>query len=430
MLSGTLGVWAAGPADAHRYPFEVWAVDQSGNAGTLYIYDGALMDTRAARATPAVLSLDSSVTPLCVARTGSAPVRAHMLGLNSAHTHLIVSYVATGHVVFIETASRTPVACIDVGVQAHAAFASPDNRYVFVANQNGKLFQRISTDYATNTFTLEHAATLNLATCITPNGFPCEDPALRPDNAPICPVIDSSSRLVFVTLRGGGLFVLDGTTTPMSIVAEYDLSRVNPNGCLGVESNGKMYINSGGGTAANPLEEDIYSFPLAGYPAVGFNPPNTPASMVILDNENGDSHGGVRLPAKRGKFLWVADRMNNLVRVIDTEANALVNTFSLISRHSADPTPDLLDVNPNGQYVYMALRGPCPLTGNSLAFNNAVGATPGVGVVAVREGGVTGAMVAIAPISNPSASFTCASVGGSPMLSERADVHSLLVVRR
>jgi DNA-binding beta-propeller fold protein YncE len=352
-----------------------------------------------------------------------------MLGLNSSHTHLILSYVATGHVVFIETATRTPVACIDVGAQAHAAFASPDDQYVFVANQNGKLFQRINTDYATNTFTLDNAATLDLATCITPNGFACQDPVLRPDNAPICPVIDSSSRLVFVTLRGGGLFVLDGTTTPMSIVAEYDSATVNPNGCLGVESNGNMYINSGGGTAANPMEEDIYSFPLAGYPTLGFNPPNTPAPAVILNNDNGDSHGGVRLAPQQGKFVWVADRMNNVVRVIDTETDALVNTFSLSSRHSTDPSPDLMDVNPNGQYVYAALRGPCPLTGNSLAVNNAVGATPGVGVLAIQKGGFTGKLVAVAPISNPSAPFTCTTVGGSPTLSEQADVHSLLVVR-
>lgn len=430
LCAGSGVMWLSAVDAAGWRPFEVWAVDQSGAAGTLYIYDGAQMTDEAANATPAVLSLDALVAPLCVAQTGSAPIRGHMLGLNSSHTHLILSYVATGHVVFIETATRTPVACIDVGVQAHAAFASPDDQHVFVANQNGKLFQRISTDYATNTFTLDNAATLDLATCTTPNGFPCQDAALRPDNAPICPVIDSSSRLVFVTLRGGGMFVLDGTTTPMSIVAEYDAATVNPNGCLGVESRGRMYMNSGGGTAANPQEEDIYAFPLAGYPNTGFNLPNTPAPTVILNNDNGDSHGGVRLLSHQGKFVWVADRMNNRVRVIDAEANALVNTFSLSSRHSPDPSPDLMDVNPNGQYVYAALRGPCPLTGNALALNNAVGATPGVGVFAIQKGGFTGKLVAVAPISNPAAPFACATVGGNPTLSERADVHSLVVVRQ
>ena len=78
-----------------------------------------------------------------------------------------------------------------------------------LANQNGKLYERINTDYASNSFALDPAATIDLATCTTPNGEPCQSPALRPDNAPICPIIDSSSVLNFVTLRGGGLFVIE-----------------------------------------------------------------------------------------------------------------------------------------------------------------------------------------------------------------------------
>jgi DNA-binding beta-propeller fold protein YncE len=429
MLAGL--VWHVGdvrPTSASRPPgFEVWAIDQGVDAGTLYVYTGDDMDQHADQAIPKVIDLNSMVTPLCVAQTGTAPVRAHMLGLNSTHTHAILSYVVTGHVVFFDTATRQPLTCIDVGVQAHAAFASPDDRYVFVANQNGKLFQRITTDYDTNTFVLDNAATLNLATCTTPNGVLCESPGIRPDNAPICPTIDGTSRLVFVTLRGGGMLVLDGTTTPMRIVAEYDVAHVNPNGCAGFESHGLMYINSGGGTPANPTEEDIYSFALDGYPTTGFNPPNTPAPHVLV-NQDGDSHGGVGMLKRHGKYLWVADRFDNEVVVINTKQDVVVHTFSLLSQHSSDPTPDLMDISPDGKFVYAALRGPCPVTGNAPAVNNAVGATPGVGVIKVQAGGFTGQVVAVAPISNPSAPFTCATVGGTPTLTERADMHTLKVV--
>ena len=71
------------------------------------------------------------------------------------------------------------------------------------------------------------------ATCTTPSGRPCEDPTLRPINWPICPIIDSSSTYGFVTLRGGGMFVVNAKTTPMSIVAEYDKATVRGNGCGG-----------------------------------------------------------------------------------------------------------------------------------------------------------------------------------------------------
>jgi hypothetical protein len=40
---------------------------------------------------------------------------------------------------------------------------APDEPYVVVANQNGRLLQRISTDYETSTFALEAGATLDLA---------------------------------------------------------------------------------------------------------------------------------------------------------------------------------------------------------------------------------------------------------------------------
>ena len=65
------------------------------------------------------------------------------------------------------------------------ATPSPDGTYVTVANQNGKLFERIRTDYATNTFVHDTAATLDLATCTTPNGLACQDdrtcgPTTRP----------------------------------------------------------------------------------------------------------------------------------------------------------------------------------------------------------------------------------------------------------
>lgn len=417
------------PLYADTQSFEVWAIDQSGTAGKLYIYDGHDLNDEAATAVPEVVDLGGAVASLCQTQTGTAPLRAHMLMFDPSHSVAILSYVATGHVVFIDGVTRAPLWCIDVGAQAHAAFPSPDGSYVVVANQNGKLLQRISADFDTNTFSLDNPATINLATCTTPNGAACEDAALRPDNAPICPAIDSSSRLVFVTLRGGGMFVVDGTNTPMNIIAEYDKGTVHPNGCGGLEKGGKMYINSGGGTAANPTESDLYSFPLSGYPSTGFNAPNTPAPTTIFSKDTGnhDSHGAVLNVAKQGRYLWVADRFANEIEVVDTTTDSLVNTFSLAGRHSSDPAPDLMAIAPGGGYAFVALRGPCPLTANAPAVNNAVGATPGVGVLAIQRAGLTGKLVAVAPISNPSAPFVCTTVGGLPTLSERADPHALRV---
>jgi DNA-binding beta-propeller fold protein YncE len=401
--------------------YEVWAIDQSNttgttSGGTLYVYDGPSLHGRAAEdATPERIDLGGAAQALCLAQTGTVPVRPHMIMFNAAQSHAIISFVATGHVLFVDAPTRSPLACIDVGVQAHAAFPSPDESYVVVANQNGKLLQRISTDYATNTFTLEPAATLDLANGTTPSGAARQDPALRPDNAPICPLIDSSSRFTFVTLRGGGLFVVDSRATPMAIVAEYDRATVHGNGCGGLETAGKMYVNSGGGTAANLSEFDVYSFRVADFSTTP-SPPNAPAPTLVVsqdDRELTDSHGMVL--TKHGR-LWVADRAGNRIVVIETATDELVGEFSLAGPVSDDPSPDLLVMSPSGNRVYVTLRGRLPLTGDPHA---STGSTPGVGVIRVEKGGQSGVLQAIAPISNVDA-------GGV----DRADPHGIAVRQR
>lgn len=400
-------------ANDKRRGHEVWTIDQSDTTpdggGTLYVHRD-----KALRA-PEVIDLGGAARGLCIAQTGTAPRRPHMLLFNAAESHAVIAFVATGHVLFMDAASRTPVQCIDVGVQAHAAFPAPDESYVVVANQNGKLLQRIATDYDTESFALENAATLNLATCITPAGVGCEDGTLRPDNAPICPIIDRTSRFTFVTLRGGGMLVVDSTATPMRIVAEYDRATVHPNGCGGFQAAGTMFINSGGGTPANPLESDLYGFAMRRFstpPAA----PNRPAPTLVFSHDNRgfvDSHGAALL--KRGRYLWVADRAANRIVVVNTRRKVVINEIPLAGSVSADPAPDLMGSSPDGRRVYASLRGPVPLTANVPGINNAVGATPGVGVLHVTRGGRSGRFQAVAPITHV--------VGGV----ETADPHALAV---
>ena len=256
-----------------------------------------------------------------------------------------------------------------------------------MANQNGKRVDRISTDYATNTFDLDD--TLDLANGLTPNGVLKQFEG-RPDNAPIVVVPDSSSALAFVTLRGGGLFVVDPTTTPMQIVAEYDTSMIHGNGFGGVEAKGGMYINSGaGGEATNPSQFDIYRFALAEFRAT--NQPNTPAPIVVFSDDTmppmheRDSHG--LAVTKHNRYLWVLDRAMSVAEIFDTTSDTHVNTMSFADPMSEHPTPDLADISPSGNRIFVSLRGPNPLSGSPHA---ATGSTPGLGVIQVEQGGKVG----------------------------------------
>jgi DNA-binding beta-propeller fold protein YncE len=403
--------------------YEVWAIDQSNPpgktfGGTLYIWDGHHLERRSSQAPPVTkIDLSGSASALCLAQTGANPVRPHMMAINPAQTHAIISFVASGHVLFMDAAAREAVACFrtlpgDAGArQAHMSTPSPDGTYVTVANQNGKLFERILTDYATNTFVHDTTATLNLATCTTPNGLPCQSDALRPDNAPICPITESTSRYTFVTLRGGGLFVVDTRATPMQIVGEYETSVVHGNGCLGAEVPGKMYIDSGGGTATNLHQADLYAFPTDGYSIS--NPPNAPIPALVFSDpsEGADAHGAGL--TKHGKYLWIADRGRNLLWVVDTTTDAIVNTIPLEGEVSDDPTPDLVFVSPNGSHAFMSLRGPVPLTADP---HVSTGSTPGVGVLKVTESGRSAVFERVAAVSNVDSTGV-----------ERADAHALVI---
>ncbi len=319
---------------------EVWSIDQSDSAGktyggTIYIWDSKDLEKVNKEAVAERVDLGGAASTLCLAQTGANPVRPHMLTMNKASTHAIVSFVASGHVLFMNAQTRQPITCIRTSVgstglrQVHQSFPSPDETYVAVANQNGKLYERINTNYNTNTFVLDHAARIDLATCTTPNGVPCQHVDTRPDNAPICPIIESTGVLNFVTLRGGGLFVIDAKATPMRIVAEYDKSTIHPNGCLGAQVGNKMYVDSGGGTAANIYEADLYAFPLGPGVYSEFNGVNTPLPKVVFseDVEGADAHGAAL--TKHGAYLWVADRGRNIIWVVDTATDAIVNTIDL-----------------------------------------------------------------------------------------------------
>jgi hypothetical protein len=199
----------------------------------------------------------------------------------------------------------------------------------------------------------------------------------------------------------------------MAIVAEYDRAMVAPNGCGGIETGGRMYINSGGGTPATPLRADLYAFPLAGFSAMAA-PANTPAPLVVFSQTGEvDSHGAAQL--KSGALLWMVDRAANKIVVVDTVANTIVAEIDLTGALSEDPTPDLIDVSPTGDWAFVSLRGPNPLTGNAPEVHNAVGSTPGVGVIRVAADGRSGELMRIARISR--------MVDGV----ERADPHGIAV---
>jgi hypothetical protein len=425
----------AAPATGHAAPsdYEVWLTDQNNTAGfsaatprgthggRLLIYDGDDLDRpRGAVDDPAVLELGSYYAiggPNNA--TGANVVRPHMIVPRPDHRYMALAFVASGHVAVIEASTRRSVALFRMtpgaggARQAHAAFWTRDGRALIVANQNGKLLERIDRDPATGTFAHRTDATLDLANCVTPNGHPCQTatpvndsdlayrgPNNRPDNAPICPVMSSDDK-AYTTLRGGGMLVVDVTRTPMAIVGEYGTSAIGRDGCGGRQRGDAVYLNSGSGTpVTNPSEFSLYELLNAFPGAPSFAPPNTPPATLFYSDPAAaghDAHGMVMMRNER--FLWQFDRLANEAQVFNpkTSPPTHVGTIDLATPGlSTDPTPDIVERSPNGDRIYVALRGPLPQTGAHASAGN----TPGLGIVSLRRNGRTGALTHVLRTSN------------------------------
>ncbi|MEK7350334.1 MAG: hypothetical protein AAB177_05630 [Nitrospirota bacterium] len=379
------GVGIGGIAPASAY--EVWLTDQSDTAkesgGFLYIYDGAALAANPAAAKPAVtIDLSGEINTFCEAATKKPVRRPHMLFFNKDQSHAILSFLS-GHVLFMDAKTRKPEACLSMGKNVHAAWPTPNQKMAIAANIIEKKFTRIWTDYAAHTFSFDpEKDVVNLALL---------EGGERPDTSPICPITESSSRYAFVTLRGGGLFVFDVTTTPMSLVATLNNNEIHPAGCGGIQVGETMYVNSGGGWPIAPLSYDIYALDLSTLPK------SVSAKLVSSrDDQFADSHG----MAAVGRYVWSADRAGNNIEIIDTVSNLSVGSIDIVTDGNKDPAPDLLDNAPDNQYVFVSLRGPSPLTGNDKMAHNAKGTIPGVGVLHVDGGGKVGHYKGQAVVTN------------------------------
>ena len=388
-IVGSALVWAGvgigGIAPASAY--EVWLTDQSDTAkesgGFLHIYDGAALAANPAAAKPAVtIDLSGEINTFCEAATKKPVRRPHMLFFNKDQSHVILSFLS-GHVLFMDAKTRKPEACLSMGKNVHAAWPTPNQKMAIAANIIEKKFTRIWTDYAAHTFSFDpEKDVVNLALL---------EGGERPDTSPICPITESSSRYAFVTLRGGGLFVFDVTTTPMNLVATLNNNEIHPAGCGGIQVGETMYVNSGGGWPIAPLSYDIYALDLSTLPK------SVSAKLVSSrDDQFADSHG----MAAVGRYVWSADRAGNNIEIIDTVSNLSVGSIDLVTDGNKDPAPDLLDNAPDNQYVFVGLRGPAPLTGNDKTHHNAKGTIPGVGVIHVDGAGKVGHYKGQAIVSN------------------------------
>ena len=477
LASSLAGMPPAFADDDNNY--EVWVSDQTNSRGfsaatDVGTYGGFLRvyNSKHLKMDPPVnlpLNLDvAEVFPNALLGTGANVVRLHG-GLPSPnHNYMNVNFVGSGHLGIVDARTKTAVALFrttgtSTGRQNHMSFWSPDGKYLLVANQAGRMLERVNITWDRSGKNIVSAvfdanASLDLVggvgritaapvadpslplgsvvgtvadgqSTLAPSGALKQAAGIRPTNTVICPINASDNKHTFVTLGGGGMFVVDYSVTPMTIVAEYTSSVIRNAGCGGAEAGGKMHINSGTSVAfPNESEFTIYRFDVTAFP-----PPsgavNTPAATIVYaDPDNGkdcatdptcataanrDAHGmGMSKPrGNNPQFLHQFDRIRNNVETFNmttlarttyslTSANGKLNgptgsacgtTVGAVNRN--DPTADLLDISPEGNRFYAAQRGPVPLT----ISHAATGSCPGLGIVKLKKQSSHGALKYVLP---------------------------------
>lgn len=481
ILGSVLGLCLVAPGTAGADTYEVWLSDQANtqgitsatptgtHGGKIRIYDGADLDRKPPVNNPIVLDVTEDLFPNADATTGAHVSRIHGILPSPDHVYMALNFVASGHLGIVDGRTRKPVCLFrttgtTTGRQNHMSFWTPDGLRIIVANQNGRMLERVDVvrnqEGAPEGFVFNGPASLDLVGGVgrviaqpvsvdmdatdaiscsvsgavadgqpttTPTGALKQAAGFRALNAPICPIPASNNRHAFTTLGGGGMFVIDVTATPMAIVAEYDLSVVRAAGCGGAEADGFMHLNTGT-SGPNISEFSLYRFGLD-YPiAPAFNAPNTPAPVAVWqDPDNGkvaggdlpsgsnrDAHGIVIVRNNKSgtaRYLHQMDRIRNNVEVFklsppwDNLSHRHEGTYSLTASgvcggtvgttKTNDPTPDLGDLTlgggPKGDRIYVALRGPFPLT----VSHAADGSCPGLGIIALSPNRRSGSLIAV-----------------------------------
>ncbi len=436
------------PSPRIRGSYELWLSDQANTGGLsvstpdgLYggkirIYDSADLELTTPIDNPFVLDVVADLFPNADVTTQAHVSRIHGILASPDSHYMALNFVASGHLGIVDGRSKKSVCLFrttrtDTGRQNHMSFWTPDGNHIIVANQNGKILERVdvvrnaagairkfefnadaSLDFVGGTgriLSQPIAVDMDLANKIdcgvkgtvadnqsttTPAGNPKQSPQ-RPNNIVICPIPTSTGKHAFATLGGGGMFVIDVRSNPMAIVAEYDMTKISAAGCGGIESQGYMHMNTGT-SGPNKSEFSVYRFGIDYPDAPSFNLLNAPEPVAVwrdpdngqvLPGNNRDAHGMLIT----GDELHVFDRVRNNVEIFPLKEPWSVmepaDEYDLTSTQKCgttigavgtnDPTPDLGDVSLDGESIYVALRGPYPMS----VAHAAVGSCPGLGII-------------------------------------------------
>ena len=362
----TAGVIAAAGCvgdDAEPAGYEVWALDQG--TDTAYIYEPTdddgfdlleEIDFNAFDGVP-----DEEVVP-------------HMVDFSTDYAYAAIACTLGERTLVLDTETRELVANLETGAGSHFAGFSPDDEYLHVDAIGEGEIVRIDADLDEEHFEVVDAIDVLDDDTVQAAGVD--------SGAPICHQYAHDGR----SLHTLGPSYFDGAL----VIVDHDDFTVDrawsgedlPTNCGTVPhpEEEKFYLTAGlpSDPDADPDEEPVAAEGVGHYYV--YDTANDEILVEAGDTGGVDAHGFWFTPD--GEELWVLNRETNDGVVIDPDTDEVIDEIDAFGPDTAPApdgdAPDIMWASPDGEYVFVTLRGPEPLSGDPHA---ATGENPGFSVL-------------------------------------------------
>jgi len=358
-----------GEMDVEPTQYEIWALDQGRD--NIHIYEPGEGDDEFDH-------IDEIDVSELVDDEEVDDIVPHMIDFSSDYAYAAIACTAGGRTLVFRTEDHELVADIETGGGTHMASFSPDDEYIHVDVINEEKIVRVDADLEAEEFEEVDYIELREDDTIAEAGVET--------GAPICHQYDGndySYHTLGPSYHDGALVVVDHDDFTVDRAYPHDVLPTNC-GTMPHPTDDKFYLTAG---LPTPTDED--GEPIEDEEGVGdYYVYDTAADEVIVDGESTegiDAHGFWFTPD--GEELWVLNRETNDGVIVDPETDDVIEEIDAYGENQSDDVddrdaPDIMWASPDGQYMFVSLRGPDPQSGDPHA---ATGVTPGFSVLDIES---------------------------------------------
>ncbi|MXV63180.1 cell surface protein [Natronorubrum sp. JWXQ-INN-674] len=293
----------------------------------------------------------------------------HMIDYSSDYEYAAIACTAGARTLVFRTEDHELVADIDTGAGSHMAAFSPDDDYIHVDAIGEEAIVRVEADLESEEFDVTDEIDLRENETVLDAGIE--------EGAPICHQYAHDGRSLHTlgpSYHDGALVVVDHDDFTVDHAVSGDELPTNC-GTMPHPTEEKFYLTAGLPSSDDEGVGDYYVY-------------DTAEDEVIVDGESTegiDAHGFWFTPD--GEELWVLNRETNDGVVVDPETDDVIDEIDAYGEHQSEEpeerdSPDIMWSSPDGEYMFVTLRGPAPQSGDPHA---ATGVTPGFSVLDVES---------------------------------------------